>query len=226
MDSTTVTTYVLPNRYFLLQHLKRDEAILPGTKQLGLFRATEIVYPRSSVVPVKSAENYYRFGIVVKEGEEPMKMVKKRTVTINKKRAEAAALYDGMEVEQDALYAASQTELYVPPPIVDVSDSFYLEIVYDKLTISLDRVKFLKTISVILIFLYLRCFQLEQYIFLVSFSAMILQCNTNNSIVSSDKGAAKCAKSLGIDYADAIVSLEFFIFDRIESNTLISIDWI
>lgn len=73
---------------------------------------------------MKSAENYYRFGIVVKEGEEPMKMVKKRTVTINKKRAEAAALYDGMEVEQDALYAASQTELYVPPPIVDVSITF------------------------------------------------------------------------------------------------------
>lgn len=61
-----------------------------------------------------------------------MKMIKQRAVTINKKRAVEMALTDqngdgsseGNEGGlMQGLYAKGQTELYIPPPVVDVSFS-------------------------------------------------------------------------------------------------------
>lgn len=94
--------------------------IRPRTKQLGLFKGTEAVYPRSSVVTVKSRENYWRVGRIVRDSEIPMKWVKARTITINKKRAENLARMDGEVPEEQPLFAEDQTQLYVPPPVVDV----------------------------------------------------------------------------------------------------------
>lgn len=105
----------------LEQHLLRDEMIRPGTKQLGLFKGTEPVFPRSAVVSVKSEENYWRVGRVIKPDEIPMKWVKARVVTINKKRAEALAQMDGEEAQQQPLYALEQTEVYRPPAVENVS---------------------------------------------------------------------------------------------------------
>lgn len=109
--------------YVLEQHLHRDEMIRPHTKQLGLFKGTEAVFPRSAVVTVKSKENYWRVGRVIRDNVIPMKWVKARTVTINKKRAENLAMMDGEAPDEQPLYAEEQTELYVPPPVVDVSGS-------------------------------------------------------------------------------------------------------
>lgn len=106
--------------YILEQHLHRDETIRPNTKPVGTFRGTEVVYPRSAVVALKSTENYWREGRVVKDGEEPMKWVKQRNVTINRKRVEEAALLEGADPMEQGLYAAYQTQVYVPPPVKDV----------------------------------------------------------------------------------------------------------
>lgn len=118
--------------YVLERHLKRDEVIYPLT-ELGKFRG-EPVYARSSVIPLKTAENWMRQGRKVKEGCQPMKWVKQRAVTVNKKRAIEVAMGDryggggpeddGVGSEKDVmqgLYSQSQTELYKADPVVDVS---------------------------------------------------------------------------------------------------------
>lgn len=104
--------------YVLEKDLKREEAIRPGSKRLGTFKGEEAVYARSSVVQLKSAENWWRIGRVVKDDNEiPMKWVKQRNVTINKRREEEARRYEGQEPSQQPLYAEEQTKLFKPPPI-------------------------------------------------------------------------------------------------------------
>lgn len=100
--------------------------------EVGKFRG-ESVYPRGNVLSLKTSESWMRQGYKIKEGEQPMKMIKQRAVTINKKRAVEMALADqngdgsgegnegGM---MQGLYAKGQTELYIPPPVVDVSFSY------------------------------------------------------------------------------------------------------
>ncbi|KAG1860121.1 hypothetical protein DFJ58DRAFT_779513 [Suillus subalutaceus] len=111
--------------YVLSRHLKREEVIDPPV-ELGKFRG-EPVYPRSSVISLKTAENWMRQGRVVREGCQPMKMVKQRAVTIGRKREMELALEkartdthggDGQE-DMQGLYARSQTELYKPDPVID-----------------------------------------------------------------------------------------------------------
>ena len=62
-----------------------------------------------------------------------MKMIKQRAVTTNKKRAVEMALADQNGGESgdgnegglmQGLYAKGQTELYISPPVVDVSFSY------------------------------------------------------------------------------------------------------
>jgi xeroderma pigmentosum group C-complementing protein len=105
-------------RYVLEQHLKRDEIIFPKD-EIGKFRG-EPVYPRSNVIALKTAENWMRSGRKVKEGCQPLKMVKQRAVTVHRRRAIEMAQQDGEEVTQ-GLYSEMQTELFVPDPVVNVS---------------------------------------------------------------------------------------------------------
>lgn len=68
-----------------------------------------------------------RQGRRVKEGEQAMKWVKQRAVTIHRRRAMELAQQEGEEMLQ-GLYSEAQTEQYVPEPVVDVtriSLSFY-----------------------------------------------------------------------------------------------------
>ncbi|KAF8885705.1 hypothetical protein CPB84DRAFT_1788199 [Gymnopilus junonius] len=124
--------------YVLERHLKQTETIHPpppATPEIGKFRG-EPVYPRSSVVSLKTSENWMRnTGRMVKEGEQPMKMIKLRAGTVNRMR-ELEVLKDelreagqntgdgegsstaGAEIMQ-GLYAFSQTEPYVPEPVVN-----------------------------------------------------------------------------------------------------------
>lgn len=104
--------------YVLERHLKREEVIPARTRQLGLFRG-EPVFPRAAVTNVKSAESWMREGRSVKEGEQPMKMVKQRAVTIIKRRMQEMAQQEGNEPIMQGLYSCSQTELVIPPPIVN-----------------------------------------------------------------------------------------------------------
>lgn len=105
--------------YALERHLKREEAIHPP-KQLGLIK-DEAVFPRSSVITVKSAEQWMREGMKVQEGEQPLKTVKSRAVTINRRRVHELARSEGREEDtMQGLYASWQTAKSIPPPVVDV----------------------------------------------------------------------------------------------------------
>ena len=159
--------HVTSRSYVLEQHLHRDEVIRPGARKLGVFKATDSVFRRSDVVQLKSTENFWREGRVVKDDEIPMKWVKSRTVTINRKRAEEFALQEGNEPTQQALYSEAQTEIYVPPPVgPDVSRCLTpRELVADSIA---HRARSLGTTSAILTFTSLRCSPLEQFTLLVS----------------------------------------------------------
>ncbi|PPQ80442.1 hypothetical protein CVT25_001769 [Psilocybe cyanescens] len=135
---TTMSGFKDHPLYVLTRHLKQTETIHPPpptTPELGKFRG-EPVYPRSAVVSLKTAENWIRnTGRTVKSGEQPMKMVKIRAGTVNRMR-ELEVLKDELNVAghdgpngegssnsggevMQGLYAFSQTEPYVPDPVID-----------------------------------------------------------------------------------------------------------
>jgi hypothetical protein len=101
----------------LERHLKQSEVIYPK-QEIGTFRG-ESVYSRLNVLPLKSSETWTRLGRRVKEGCQPLKLVKQRAITINRKRAVELARAEGEESMQ-GLYAEEQTELYVPEPVINV----------------------------------------------------------------------------------------------------------
>ncbi|KAA1469725.1 Rad4-domain-containing protein [Dentipellis sp. KUC8613] len=121
---TTVAGFKDHPLYFLERHLHKDQVITPNAPELGKFRG-EPVYPRGSVLSLKTAENWMRRGRVVRAGEQPMKWVKQRASTVNRKREleilrEAGTSADGnAEDVQQGLYAERQTELYQPAPVID-----------------------------------------------------------------------------------------------------------
>lgn len=104
--------------YVLERHLKREEVILPK-REIGKFRG-EPVYRRNNVLSCKTAENWMRIGRRVKERETPLKWVKQRAVTLQKRRAQELSIQESGEAIQQGLYAEHQTEVYRPPPIKDV----------------------------------------------------------------------------------------------------------
>lgn len=164
----------------LERHLKRDEVIHPLT-ELGKFRG-EPVYPRSSVVTLKTAENWMRQGRKVREGCQPMKWVKQNAVTVNKKRAIEMAMADrsdglavagedqgaGFSSEKDVMqgmYAENQTELYKPDPVIDVG--ILLSIPYYPVFIVFNRGRCRRTTLGISISMSRLCYRLEARMCLV-----------------------------------------------------------
>jgi xeroderma pigmentosum group C-complementing protein len=115
--------------YVLERHLRKDQVIAPDTSELGKFRG-EPVFARSSVLEIKTAENWMRRGRSVRAGEQALKWVKQRAVTVARKRelevlreaGPGSGSSSGGEQVQ-ALYAERQTELYQPPPVIDVRQS-------------------------------------------------------------------------------------------------------
>ena len=61
-----------------------------------------------------------RVGRKVKHGQDPMKWVKQRAMTLNRRREVELAKQNGEE-QMQGLYAEWQTEVFTPPPIVNVS---------------------------------------------------------------------------------------------------------
>jgi xeroderma pigmentosum group C-complementing protein len=108
--------------YVLEQHLKITEVLDPkepcGTLAIRNKQASVAVYRRSCVKTVKSAQNWFRIGRMVKQGMQARKRVPKRKPI--RKSLEDDLESDGIDTEPDtAMYSFDQTELYVPPPIVD-----------------------------------------------------------------------------------------------------------
>lgn len=110
--------------YALERHLRRHEVIHPkrevgkvtvGKSSADNSKALEPVYRHRDVHMVKSANSWYRLGREIKTGEQPLKRVQPR------RKREVVSEEDISEDEGDSgtpMYAAFQTQTYVPPSVV------------------------------------------------------------------------------------------------------------
>jgi xeroderma pigmentosum group C-complementing protein len=124
--------------YALLRHLRRHEVLVPGAQVAGTVGAgqkgpLEKIYRRRDVRVARSREKWYRLGREVRPGEEPVKILEKKAAP---KRGWGADDLDARQAEEDEeddkddlfganavsgtpIFTFEQTELYVPPPIVN-----------------------------------------------------------------------------------------------------------
>ncbi|PVH98953.1 DNA repair protein rhp42 [Periconia macrospinosa] len=122
----TLQGYKNSTEYALERHLRREEAVNPGAKIVRHFvtgkgdkQKQEPVYFRKDVVVCKSTESWHKEGREVREGEQPLKYVPMRAVTVNRKREiEERQREEGGKVQQ-GLYSKAQTDWIIPDPIVD-----------------------------------------------------------------------------------------------------------
>ncbi|ODQ68334.1 Rad4-domain-containing protein, partial [Nadsonia fulvescens var. elongata DSM 6958] len=110
--------------FVLERHLKQSEVLMEpripcGTLAVTSGRRVEKIFKRKDVRAVKSALTWYQLGKIIKPGQQPLKMVKRKKFT--RKRSslddafdEPSELEDNLET---GLYSIEQTELYVPPPV-------------------------------------------------------------------------------------------------------------
>jgi xeroderma pigmentosum group C-complementing protein len=128
---TAISAFKNHPLYALERHLLKFQVLHPTKRPvLGSIRG-EKVYPRSSVMTVCTAETYLKLGRVVKQGEQPVKTVKAHAFTVEKKRLKEQAKQEGHDFTV-ACYGEWQTELYVPPPVVDVScNAFFFSLTFE-----------------------------------------------------------------------------------------------
>ncbi|PIA92924.1 DNA repair protein rhp42 [Cercospora beticola] len=124
IEKESLQWYKQSAEFVLEQHLRREEAILPGAKPVKTFiagkgdKAVEHpVYKRSDVVNCKTVESWHKEGRAVKVGEQPMKHVAVRAVTIVRKREMEEHFREHGEKLQQGLYGWDQTDWIIPPPI-------------------------------------------------------------------------------------------------------------
>jgi xeroderma pigmentosum group C-complementing protein len=107
-------------RFALEMHLKQTELLDPKTPCGRLARKGKNgkpesipIYPRENVKTVRSAQQWYKLGRIIKVGAQPLKY------TAQKSRNRKRALDDDSEESHVPLYGEAQTEVFVPPPVVD-----------------------------------------------------------------------------------------------------------
>ncbi|KAK8188400.1 Rad4 beta-hairpin domain 3-domain-containing protein, partial [Phyllosticta capitalensis] len=122
----TLQGYKNSAEYVLERHLRREEAIRPGAKPVKTFTTgkgdkakSEPVYLRKDVKTCKTVESWHKEGRQIKLGEQPMKHVPTRAVTLVRKLEIEAAERESGEKPTQGLYAEEQTEWIIPPPIED-----------------------------------------------------------------------------------------------------------
>lgn len=110
--------------YVLEQHLRREEALLPGAKPVKTFTAGKgdkakeyPVYLRSDIAVCKTVESWHKEGRAIKMGEQPLKYVPMRAVTLIRKREMEDAQRETGEKLKQGLYSEAQTDWIIPPPI-------------------------------------------------------------------------------------------------------------
>lgn len=160
--------------YALERHLKRNEVIHPkrevGKVSSGKAASTlESIYRRKDVKLVRSADKWYRLGREIRPGESPLKHAAPQR---HRRRASTPsdAASDHDSDRGAALYAETQTEIYVPPPVI--------------------RGRIIKNAYG----------NLDVYV-----PTMI----PAGGVHVRAPEAARIAKHLGVDYADAVVGFEF-----------------
>ncbi|KAL9614601.1 MAG: hypothetical protein Q9167_000889 [Letrouitia subvulpina] len=122
----TLQSYKKSDKFVLERFLRREEAIVPGVLPVKTFTTgkgdkakEEPVFRRADVRICRTGESWHKEGRQVKAGELPMKMAPVRAVTLTRKREVEEAERDGGEKLKQGLYALSQTEWIIPPPIVN-----------------------------------------------------------------------------------------------------------
>lgn len=110
--------------FVLEDHLRREEAILPHAEPVKTFKGGKgdkakehPVYLRSDVVVCKTVESWHKEGRAIKVGEQPMKYVPMRAVTLIRKREIEDAQRETGEKLKQGLYSIDQTDWIIPPPI-------------------------------------------------------------------------------------------------------------
>lgn len=122
----TLQGYKNSTEYVLERHLRREEALRRGAKIVRFFvtgkgdnEKSEPVYRRKDVVLCKTQESWHKEGREVLEGQQPLKLVPMRAVTVTRKREiEERERIEGGKVKQ-GLYSKEQTDWIIPDPIVD-----------------------------------------------------------------------------------------------------------
>ena len=116
--------------YALERHLGRNEVLHPkrsaGKVSAGTNKPLESIYRRKDVHVVKSKDKWFRLGREVKSGEEPLKFLEPSRQKSGRANLLNNAGDDPFADEDTAdgppgqpMYAAFQTQPYVPPPISD-----------------------------------------------------------------------------------------------------------
>ncbi|KAI2726189.1 hypothetical protein CBS147332_3076 [Penicillium roqueforti] len=108
--------------YALERHVRRNEVIHPKRiighvglgKSVARSETSEPVYRRADLHIVRSSDKWYRLGRDVRVGEQPLK----RVAVSRNKAGSLSDDEDGNESQETTLYAEFQTEIYVPPPVV------------------------------------------------------------------------------------------------------------
>ncbi|KAF1940454.1 Rad4-domain-containing protein [Clathrospora elynae] len=122
----TLQGYKTSAEYVLERHLRREEALKPGSKIIRHFitgkgenEKSEPVYRRKDIVLCKTMESWHKDGREVRPGQQPLKLVPTRAVTVTRKREiEERERLEGEKVKQ-GLYSKAQTDWIIPDPIVD-----------------------------------------------------------------------------------------------------------
>ena len=120
----TLQFYKTSADFVLERHLRREEAIKPASKPVRNFISgkgedakEEPVYRRQDIEVCRTGESWHKEGRAVKAGEQPMKMVPIRAVTLTRKREVEEAERDSGEKQKQGLYARNQTDWIIPSPI-------------------------------------------------------------------------------------------------------------
>ncbi|GAM88236.1 hypothetical protein ANO11243_062670 [Dothideomycetidae sp. 11243] len=110
--------------FVLERHLRREEAILPTAEPVRTFAfgkgdkmTEEPVFNRSDVVACKTAESWHKEGREIKFGEQPMKLVPMRAVTMMRKREMEEVERETGEKAKQGLFSRNQTDWIIPSPI-------------------------------------------------------------------------------------------------------------
>jgi xeroderma pigmentosum group C-complementing protein len=122
----TLQGYKNSAEFVLERHLRREEAFVPNAEIVKYFttgkgdKATkEAVYQRKDVVACKTVESWHKEGREILTGEQALKYVPYRAVTIIRKREIEDTTRETGEKPTQGLYSKAQTTWIVPPPIKD-----------------------------------------------------------------------------------------------------------
>jgi xeroderma pigmentosum group C-complementing protein len=124
VEKESLQWYKQSAEFVLEQHLRREEALIPGSEPVKTFVAGKgdkakeyLVYLREDIAACKTVESWHKEGRAIKEGEQPMKQVPVRAVTLIRKREMEEVLKETGEKLKQGLYAEDQTDWIIPPPL-------------------------------------------------------------------------------------------------------------